>query len=112
MQIKMKNVQVGDTVIKPVFGKVTKVTTRKPNTFPADELAQIDFGVGSSPLAGFAGQMVEIAQKQVLEYTVEDDDGEVIGVFGADSEAHEFANRPENAQAGNWPAIVVSRPKK
>ena len=63
MQIKMKNVQVGDTVTKPVFGKVTRVTTRKPTTFPADELAQIDFGVGASPLAGFAEETVEIAPR-------------------------------------------------
>ena len=67
MQVKMKNVQVGDTVTSPVFGTVTRVTTRKPNTFPADELAQIDFGIGASPLAGFAEQMVEIAPRQVLE---------------------------------------------
>ena len=47
-----------------------------------------------------------------MEYVVEDDDGSVLAVFDCADDAHEFANRPENAQAGNWPAIVASRPKK
>jgi hypothetical protein len=64
MQIEMKNVKEGDTVLKPVFGRVTRVFTRKPDTFPADEISQIEFGVGSAPFAGFANQLVEIAERK------------------------------------------------
>lgn len=111
MQVKMKNVQVGDTVTGPVFGTVTRVTTRKPTTFPGDELTQIDFGIGASPLAGFSEQTVEIAPRPVWQHIVENENGDVIGVFDSADNAHEFANRPENAQSGGWPAIVTTRPK-
>jgi hypothetical protein len=49
---------------------------------------------------------------QIWEYVVENDEGDVLAVFASADEAHEFANRPENAQVGNFGAIVASRPKK
>ena len=64
MQVKMSEVAVGDTITSPVFGRVTAVATRKSHTFPADELTQIEFGVGQSPLAGFAKQVVTISDRR------------------------------------------------
>lgn len=42
------------------------------------------------------------------EWVVESDDGEIIGVFLTEAEALECAR--QNKQAGNWDAVIYSRP--
>ncbi len=44
------------------------------------------------------------------EWVVEDDDGEIIGIYADEDLAREVAHR--HTQAGNWDAVVYSRPKK
>ena len=73
---------------------------------------------------GDAAQAIELAQataaldrfdstqqpKPVWEWVVEDDDGEIIGIFAAEDVARETAH--QHAQAGGWDAVVYSRPAK
>jgi hypothetical protein len=44
------------------------------------------------------------------EWVVEDDDGEIIGVFDSEDLAREAARK--HTQCGGWDAVVYSRPAK
>lgn len=44
------------------------------------------------------------------EWVVEDDDGEIIGVFDSEDLAREAAR--QQTQCGGWDAVVYSRPAK
>lgn len=73
---------------------------------------------------GAAAQAIELAQataalerfdatrppKGAWEWVVEDDDGEIIGVFTSEDVARETAR--QQAQCGGWDAVVYSRPAK
>ena len=75
---------------------------------------------------GAASQAIELAQataalerfdvttqpkpKSEWEWVVEDEDGEIIGVFASEDVARETAY--QNPQSGNWDAVVYSRPVK
>jgi len=74
-----------------------------------DGQALAAMGVDDESIVNDAYNLVRDAKS---EWAVEDEDGEVIGIFYSREAADAAAHKPENLQSGGWPAIVGSQPAR